>query len=202
MSDDSTTARLAALTRLRDLEWQMHVARTRELSHDLRNLIQITELTAATLKGKVPPPLDELVVEVDKVATAMKLELDTRKGPYAAVAARVRSVIDAVRTLVPELAVTYQLDEAATTVLTPVELDQVVLGLVVDAAHTATKLELLARARVIDQRRWIELVCSFDADAGELRNLTWIVERAGGEVSSSERRGGGTEVAVALPVPA
>ena len=202
MSDDTTTmtARLAALARLRELEWNMHAARTRELAHDLRNLIQIAELTAATLKGKVPAPLDELVVEVDKVATTMKRELDARKGPFAPVAETIRSSIEMVRTVVPELAVTYQLDDAAKTVLTAPELEQVVLSLFVDVAHGASKVDLLVRERVVDRAPWIELVCGFDANAAELRTISWIVERAGGEVSASERRGGGSEVAVALPV--
>jgi hypothetical protein len=52
---------------------------------------------------------------------------------------------------------------------------------------------------VIDGSMWVELVCGIDAAPGELRAVKTVAERVGGELVVVERRGGGNEIAVALP---
>jgi hypothetical protein len=110
----------------------------------------------------------------------------------------------------------------AATRCTAEELAHLVIGLVLDAddamaaeaaeaagaaeaaeaAAGVVKLEV--RERVIAGVPWIELVrgCKVapaDGDRFELRVVEAIAERAGGELATSERRGGGEEVIVALP---
>jgi hypothetical protein len=191
-------ARLAIVERQRELEWQMLAGRARELAHELRNLIQIAELSALALKSHVPPHLATIVDEVERVAVGMKAELDHPPAVRAPVGAVVTAAVERLRPACGELAVTHQIAAATTTGLGADELELVVLALVSDAGRDGSSIELLVRERAIDGVPWVELVCGFDAPAGELRVVRSIVERAGGEVSASERRGGGTEVSVAL----
>jgi hypothetical protein len=73
-----------------------------------------------------------------------------------------------------------------------------------DAAD-APRIELFVRDRMIDDVRWIEIVRGADVPAPEgelpfdLRSVELVVTRAGGELSCAERRGGGSELVVALP---
>ncbi|HEY4059455.1 MAG TPA: hypothetical protein VGM39_22710, partial [Kofleriaceae bacterium] len=64
--------------------------------------------------------------------------------------------------------------------------------------------ELTVRERPMSGAPWIEIVRGLAEDAVsdgfDLKLVEVITSRAGGEMASSERRGGGTEVVVALPV--
>jgi hypothetical protein len=60
------------------------------------------------------------------------------------------------------------------------------------------------RERTIEGKPWLEIVCStravLDSEHFDLRAVEAIASKNGGELASSERRGGGTELVVALPV--
>jgi hypothetical protein len=112
------------------------------------------------------------------------------------VAAAVRAAADVLRPHVDALAVTSRLDPATATALAGEELEQLVFALVLDAGAR----ELLVRERAIDGKPWLELVAGVDGAAGELRVAQAIVERGGGELTSSPGRTRGTEIVAALPV--
>lgn len=67
-----------------------------------------------------------------------------------------------------------------------------------------TPIELFVRERTIDGKPWLEIVRGARVElAGEhfdLQAVEAIAVKNGGELAHSERRGGGTELVVALPV--
>jgi hypothetical protein len=71
------------------------------------------------------------------------------------------------------------------------------------ASPTEERVELYVRERAIDGVPWIEIVRSTPAvpegERFELRVVEAIATKAGGEVTRSDRRGGGEELVVALP---
>jgi len=71
-------------------------------------------------------------------------------------------------------------------------------------AANQTPIELFVRERTIDGKPWLEIVRGARVElAGEhfdLQAVEAIAVKNGGELAHSERRGGGTELVVALPV--
>jgi len=71
-------------------------------------------------------------------------------------------------------------------------------------APNQTPIELFVRERTIDGKPWLEIVRGARVElAGEhfdLQAVEAIAVKNGGELAHSERRGGGTELVVALPV--
>ena len=191
------TALLALVRRQRELEWRDAHELLRERSHDLRNLIQIVELATAELAHSVDGFAAELVGELARTATEMRRAFERR--PRAPIAEAVRAAIELLRPVVGELAVTHRLEATTATALSPDEVEQLVVALVIDGGRHAVAIDLLVRERVIDGVMWVELVCGIDAAPGELRAVKALAERAGGELTIAERRGGGNEIAVALP---
>jgi len=190
-------ALLAIVRRQRELEWTDMHGLLRDRSHDLRNLIQMVELTMTELARHVDGFAAELVGDLAKTAAEMKAALERRTS--APIGDAVRAAIELLRPAVGELVVTHRLEPTTATALAAHEVEQLVVGLVVDAGRHAVAIDLLVRERTIDGHVWVELVCGFDAAPGELRVVNTIAERARGEVAISERRGGGTEISVALP---
>jgi hypothetical protein len=195
MPDD--TALLALVRRQRELEWKASHALLRERSHDLRNLIQIVELASTELAHRVDGVAAELVGELARTAIEMKRAFEAR--PRAPIAEAVRAAIELLRPAVGELAVTQRLEATTHTALSPDEVELLVVALVIDGGRHAAAIDLLVRERVIDGSMWVELVCGIDAAPGELRAVKTVAERVGGELVVVERRGGGNEIAVALP---
>jgi hypothetical protein len=216
MDDDRLAAKLALVERQRRFEWTLArdaqakaaAALLKGRTHQLLNLIQIVELASVELERRSTGEALDIVRDLVRTADRAKRELaeivalakppERARGP--SVAASVQAAIDAVRVVASELVVTLRLDVDSATALTDEELQQLVFGLVLDAAAGAGSVELLVRQRRIESAPWVEFVCGFDCDAGELRVIRAIVERATGELTVSPRRGGGSEVVVALPV--
>jgi hypothetical protein len=75
-----------------------------------------------------------------------------------------------------------------------------------DESTIDSTIELLVRERAIDGKPWLEIVCSTRVVLGsehfDLRAVEAIAHKNGGELARSERRGGGTELVVALPIVA
>jgi hypothetical protein len=104
------------------------------------------------------------------------------------------------------------------------ELEHVIYGLTLDAAADEAEadagtetgadasaaapapIELFVRERTIDGRPWLEIVRGarvvLAGQRFDLQAVEAIAVKNGGELAHSERRGGGTELVVALPVVA
>jgi len=142
--------------------------------------------------------------------------------PGAHVGAAITSAVETVRaasTIAVDLHLAVQPD--VTTRCTAAELAHLIYGLTLDAvAHTPeptagsappsppsppSPIELFVRERTIDGKPWLEIVRGARSviDSGEhfdLRAVEAIAIKNGGELAQSERRGGGTELVVALPL--
>lgn len=218
-----TEARLALSLRQRRFEWALardEQARTAARlvagkTHDLLNLLQIIQLAADELERRCEAGaraiVDDLLRTADGarrslaelMAAARPAEAIVRGAPVGA------AVGAAVASLSGELALDARIEAppAAATRCTALELEHLVIGLVLDAADApapgAQPVELAVRERAIAGAPWIELVRGCEAvpagDRFELRVVEAIAHRAGGELATSERRGGGEEVVVALP---
>jgi len=212
-----TEAYLRIVQRQRHFEWEL--ARDEQQraanamvagkTHDLLNLVQIVNLASLELERRSEPSarefLDDLVraAEDAKVSLRQLMEIArpehevvrTAVGP--AVAAAIASLREVV-TLNLQLA----LGPETVTRCTHEEIEHLVIGLVLDVIDH--DFDLAIRERQIEGRRWVELVRGSAVipagDRFELRIVDAIAHRGGGELAMSERRGGGIEVVVALPV--
>jgi signal transduction histidine kinase len=226
-------ARLCLIERIRRVEHdlardeQAKAAATllRGRSHDLGNQIQIVKLAALELERRAGdrPELAELLADLRQAAErAAALLADllamarppgrTVAGP--AVSHALRAAVELARPALPgAIELSVELDDTASTLASSDELEAMVVAALLDAA-AATRITLAARERVIQAKRWVEIVRVDDrqhlAD-GELEHvfeppsLLHVVasaaRRAGGEVSLGPGRGG-LELAIELPVAA
>jgi hypothetical protein len=210
--------------RQRRFEWQLALdEQTRSAAklvagrtHDMLNLVQIVQLGTLQLEKLCGPAGEEFIVDLQRAAedaqhSVRELMAVARPDVIALRGAPVGAAVDAaLATLRPAIAVDIHLASPAETATqcTAEELEHVLIGLVLDVIDDPTNIPesiaLLVRERVIDGKPWIEIVRSSDStpqnDRFELRAVTAIVQRAGGELATSERRGGGAELVVALPV--
>ena len=212
-------ARLALVQRQRRFEWALareeHGRAASRLvsgkTHDLMNLVQIVQLATYELKRRCGASIQEFVDDLTRAAadatTSLRAlmevarpEIVVVRGP--AVRAVLARTLDALR---PAVVIEAQLTlaETTTTALDEEALTHLLLGLALDAAD-APRIELLARDRTIDGAPWLELVRGTHGptagDGFELRTVELLARRIGGELARSDRRGGGTELVVALPV--
>lgn len=144
--------------------------------------------------------------------------------PGAPVGAAITAAVEAVRAA-GDLAIDLHLTVAAevTTRCSAAELEHVILGLTLDViavdagelpateapsasgeAGSRGSIELFVRERTIDGKPWLEIVrgarAPLEGEHFDLRAVEAIAVKNGGELARSERRGGGTELVVALPV--
>ena len=121
------------------------------------------------------------------------------RGP--AVGATVTRVLDEIRTAV-EVDLHLAVSAETATALSAAQLEHLVIALALDATD-APRIELYVRERMIDGKAWVEIVRGADATTGgdgfDLRAVELLAKVCGGELASSERRGGGTELVVAIP---
>jgi hypothetical protein len=213
-----TDARLALAQKQRRFEWELareEQARTAAKlvagkTHDLMNLVQIVQLASDEIDRHCAPPGKEFVADLTRAALEAQNQLrtlmqvarpraDVVRGP--AVGATLTRVVAELRTAVEvDLHLAVSADTA--TALTAEQLEHLVIGLALDAVD-APRIELFVRDRTIDGNAWVEIVRGAEVPAGtdgfDLRSIEVLAHTAGGELSSSERRGGGTELVVALP---
>jgi hypothetical protein len=217
-----TEARLALSLRQRRFEWALaRDEQTRTAAsivagktHDLLNLIQIIRLASGTLEQRCDPRGREIVQDIARTAedshrSFTELMAIARPAETVVRGAPVRAAVEAaVAALRDVLALDARIDAppASATRCTAAELEHLVIGLVLDAADApasaAQPVELAVREREISGAPWIELVrggAAVPGDRFELRVVEEIARRAGGELSTSARRGGGEDVIVALP---
>jgi len=172
------------------------IADLRKAADDARH--QLAELMA------VARP-DEIIVPGAPVGAAVTAAVET-------VRAASTIEVDLHLAVAPELTTRCSADELA----------HVIYGLTLDAATAEAEaeapdgsaggaggraprgIELFIRERMIDSRPWLEIVRGARVElAGEhfdLQAVEAIAVKNGGELAHSERRGGGTELVVALPV--
>ena len=224
-----TNERLALVERQRRFEWQLARQVQTQVAarfvagktHDMLNLIQIVELASLELLRRCNPDAEEFIADLRKAADDAKLQLrelmtvarpEEIVVPGAEVGAAITAAVEAVRAA-SNIAVDLHLAVASeiATRCSEEELAHIVYGLTLDAATTEAEaadaqgaIELYVRERTIDGKPWLEIVRGGLVElAGEhfdLQAVEAIAAKNGGELAYSERRGGGTELVVALPV--
>ena len=215
-----TEARLRLSQQQRRFEWELaRDEQTRAAgkfvsgkTHDLLNLVQIVQLATLELAKRCDVTAKEFLDDltnaaadaqrslVELMAVARPDEVIVRGAPVGAAVdaatAALRSAIDVDIHLVPQ--------PDTVTRCTAEELAHILIGLALDVSDGPEPVELFVRERAIDGKPWIEIVRSSSyvppGDRFELRAVEAIAKRAGGELATSDRRGGGDEVVVALPV--
>ncbi len=213
-------ARLALSRRQRRFEWQLARAEmTRAAArlvagktHDMLNLVQIVQLATLELEKRCEPTAREFLDDLQRAAADAQrslLELMAIARPDepivrgAPVGPAVDAAIAALRSVI-RLAVHLAVPAETATRCTADELEHLLIGLALDAGDGPDAVELHVRERTIDGKPWIEIVRATShvppGERFELRAVEAIAERAGGELATSERRGGGEELVVALPV--
>jgi hypothetical protein len=178
-------------------------------THDLLNLIQIVELAVFRLRHDGlgdHESLDELS-RTSKSASAQlhAMMAVARPEPVitrgAPVAATVMNLIATLRE-VASIEVHVDVSTDTATRCTARELEHLLIGLVLDAVDQ--RLVLTVRERDIEGKAFVEIVRGAavdpDNDGHELLAVTALATRNGGEIATSERSGGGTELIVSLPI--
>ncbi len=210
--------RIDLIQRQRRFEWelardQQAIAAERLVksrTHDLLNLIQIVDLAGHELERRTEgnAEIGELIADLRNAADTAKASLTgllalarptevvIRGAPAAAAISEAISDV-----ALPDLRIRLELDEDVATGCTAEELAHLVIGMLLDI--DAGPASLAVRARTIEGKPWLELVRGTAVQEGErfeLRIVNAIVARHHGELAESERRGGGQELIVALPI--
>ncbi len=213
-----TNDRLALIARQRLFDWQL--ARDQQSraaanlvahrTHDLLGFVQIVRLVSEHLVKAADAMgqefIGDMLLSADKAQVELRDMLELARPPVViergaplgpALAATRASLAPAI-----ELALDLQAPDDACTRCTAIELDYVLTAIALDAGTDS--VAVVVRARTLDGQPWIELIRATEAepagDRADLIGLEALAERRGGELSRSERRGGGEELVVALPV--
>jgi len=224
-----TNERLALIERQRRFEWQLaREVQTQAAArfvagrtHDLLNLIQIVQLASLELERRCTADAGEFIADLRKAADDARHQLAELMAvarpeeiivPGAPVGAAVTAAVETVRAASTiEVDLHLAIDPEVATRCSAEELAHVVYGLTLDVATVEAGagappygIELFIRERMIDGKPWLEIVRGARVElAGEhfdLQAVEAIAVKNGGELGHSERRGGGTELVVALPV--
>jgi hypothetical protein len=192
-------------------------------THDLLNLVQIVQLASLELVRRCSSgDAAEFIADIIKAAEDAKHQLaelmavarpDEVIVAGAPVGAAITSAVEIVRaasTIAVDLHLTVQSE--VTTRCSATELAHLIYGLTLDAVAAAgdeppaapNPIELFVRQRTIDGQPWLEIVRGarvvLEGEHFDLRAVEAIAIKNGGELGRSERRGGGTELVVALPM--
>lgn len=234
-------ARLNLIERIRKVEHalahaeQARVAASlmRGRAHDLGNAVQIVKLSSLELQRRLRElsrtDLDELITDmhtasdhatrvladmIDATHPLDRAALGTNErlpvlGPV--VSHTIRAAVEAARpAFLGHLELRIELDDTVHTRANSEELEAIVIAATLDAI-SATRITFILRERLIQSKRWVELLRIddrqvHDGDYAEmfdtcslLRVVSGCAKAAGGEVSLSPGRGG-LELAVEMPV--
>jgi signal transduction histidine kinase len=217
-TDRRVDARLALAQRQRRFEWELareeHTRAAAKLvagkTHDMMNLVQIVQLASLELEQRCGEDAKEFLEDLIRASKdaqeslfalmeVARPEQRVERGP--AIGATLTRVLEDIRAAV---AVDCHLanDPDTASALTREQIEHLVIGLALDAAD-ADRIEIYVRDRSIDGKPWVEIVrgteTAIAGDHFDLRAVEQIAKRGGGELAISERRGGGTELVVALP---
>jgi hypothetical protein len=193
-------------------------------THDLLNLVQIVQLASLELSRRCGPEAAEFIDDLAKAAKDAQQQLTELMavarpevvvvpgGPVGAAMMSAVATVRAASTIAVDLHLTVH-PEVRTRCSTT-ELEHLIYGLTLDAVavdagepaagESANAIELFVRERTIDGKPWLEIVRGVPGGLGgehfDLRAVEAIALKNGGELARSERRGGGTELVVALPL--
>ena len=231
-------ARLELVERIRKVEHAMAhaeqattaAALMRGRAHDLGNAIQVVKLTSLELQHRVAelnrPDIVELITdmqaEADHAAKVLADMIDATRsadrmayGPVISHA--IRAAIEAARpAFLTPIELRIDLDDTVHTYSSAEELEAIIFASAIEAAGSrsttaATRMTFAVRERVIQSKRWVELLRIDDRqvhdgdyahmfEAGSLlKVVAQCAKAAGGEASIAPGRGG-LELAVELPV--
>ncbi len=214
---DRDRIRTELLERLRRFEWdvardeQARAARLvlRDKVHDLLNFVQIVDLGSQALAPHTAPAGDEFLVDLALAAADAKTAVHAlqqlahagdRPPARTVIASVARAAVEQLRGAVDALDAQVLVPDTAAVAWTREELELVLIALALDGPPDAP-LELLVRARDIDGRPCLELVCGpLDETGVGARLAAALAARIGGDAAVAERRGGGHEIAVAVPL--
>lgn len=222
-------ARLGVIERIRKVEHalahaeQARIAQAvmRGRSHDLGNAIQIVKLTSLELSRRITDPeTKQLIVDMNVAsdeATKHLAEMvnlarpPDRRTVGAIVSHTVRAAVELVRpAMVTPIDLRIDIDDTVHTYCTSEELEAVVMAGALDAIG-ASKITFVVRERLIQNKRWVELLRFDDRQLHDgdyaqmfeecslLRVVAGAAKEGGGEASLSPGRAG-LELAVELPV--
>jgi hypothetical protein len=203
--------------RLRRFEWdlardeQAQAARKllRGKTHDLLNFVQIVDLGSQALAPHTLPAGDEFIADLRHAAGDARVSLrelqalasvEDRAPAHTEVASCARVAIamagDAVDALDAQLLVA----DGVAVGWTREELELALIAVALDG-NRDEQVELLVRTRELDGRPSLEIVCGpLDEHGLGVRLVTALAARVGGDAVVSERRGGGHELAVDIPI--
>lgn len=227
-------ARLRLIDRIRRVEHtlaqgeQVKVAAAlmKGRSHDLGNQVQIVKLSALELERRAKDrpecgDLLELVTDMRQAADQAAVVLaemfaaarpSDRELAGPVVTAAVRAAVDSARpALAGAVEVRIDLDDTVHTFASADELEALIVAAMLDAS-SSTRMSIAVRERVIQQKRWVEILRADDRQQfgdGDLAHMfephsllhvvAGVAKLAGGEASLSPGRGG-LELAIELPV--
>lgn len=192
-------------------------------SHDLGNHIQIVKLSSLELERRARDRADlvELITDMRQAAeqaTAVLADMFAAARPAErnvvgpVVTGAVRGAVEQGRTAVAgSLDLRIDLDDTVHTYASAEELEAMILAAIIDAA-SSTRMSIVVRERLIQGKRWVEILRADDRqqfgdgelaqmfEAGSLLHVVaGAAKIAGGEVSLAPGRGG-LELAIELPV--
>lgn len=208
------------INRQRQFEWNLareeHTRAAAKLvagkTHDLLNLVQIVKLASEELSQRCDPTGQEFVADLQRAAVDAEASLKSLMevarpekvvSRGAPVGATITRALDELRPTIP-ITLHLAIGPDIATSLSADELAHLVFGVALDAS-AAPLIELFVRDRSIKDVPWVEIVRGTELPPPEgelpfdLRAVEALVTRAGGELSQSERRGGGSELVIALP---
>jgi hypothetical protein len=181
-------------------------------THDLLNLVQIVKLATAELGKHCAPSGQEFIDDLTRAAVDAEASLrelmgvarpDRKPARGPTVGGVITRAVEELRESIP-IDLHLAISPETATALSAEELTHLVFGIALDAAD-APRIELFVRERRIANAPWVEIVRGADVPANEgepsfdLGSVERVIARADGEMSCSERRGGGSELVVALP---
>ena len=207
----------------RDEQAKIAAALMKGRSHDLGNLIQIVKLSAIELERRVQDRADavELLADLRQASEQAAVLLadmfaaarpPERQAAGPVVSHAVRAAVEQARAaFIGHTELRIELDDTVHTRCTADELEAIIFASMLDAT-SATRVTFAVRERVIQTRRWVEILRLDDRqqfadgelatmfEAGSLLHVVASAAKlAGGEVSLSPGRSG-LELAIELPV--
>ncbi|HTL36201.1 MAG TPA: hypothetical protein VL326_23880 [Kofleriaceae bacterium] len=225
-------ARLELIARIRKIEHAVahaEQARTaaalmRGRAHDLGNAVQVVKLSSQELQRRIADlgraDLDELIADMNASADqatrvlAQMIDATHKTEPMqigAVVTHTVRTAIDAARpAFLTPIELRVDLDDTVHTYCSAEELEAIAIASALEAAH-ASHMTFVVRERVIQAKRWVELIRFDDRQTHDgdyaymfesgslLKVVAECAKAAGGEASLAPGRGG-LELVVELPI--
>lgn len=209
--------RAELIERLRRFEWDLardeHTRAARKMlrgrTHELLNFVQIVDLGTQALAPHTLPAGDEFIADLQRAAGDARASLrelqaiahaEDRAPAHTVVEMCARAAIELAAGVVDSLDAQVIVAPGAAVVWSREELELLLVAVALDGDRDQ-HIELLVRTRDIGNRPSLEILCGpIDADGMAVRLAAVLAARVGGDTGVAERRGGGRELAVAVPL--